>query len=155
MLRAKPHLTWCCMGNFNEILHTEEKGGGRIRPSAQMEAFRDALDFCGFVDLGHTGPEFTWQGRRHEYVIWERLDRGVANYDWVSKFPAATVRHLHCYSSDHHPISLVFNPNNESQRWFQKPFRFEEMWLNDSGCSDTVLRALQIQQEGTPMFKVA
>ncbi|KAK7837048.1 putative ribonuclease h protein [Quercus suber] len=65
-------------------------------------------------------------------------DRGVANYDWVSKFPAATVRHLHCHSSDHRPISLVFNPNNESQRWFRKPFCFEEIWLSDNGCSDMV-----------------
>ncbi|XP_075665232.1 uncharacterized protein LOC142634867 [Castanea sativa] len=110
------------MGDFNEILKIEEKSGGRIRPNGQVQAFRDVLDFCGFMDLGYTGPEFTWQGRRHGYVIWERLDRGVANYDWVAKFPAAIIRHLHCHSSDHRPISLVFNPNNESQRWFRRPF---------------------------------
>lgn len=32
---------------------------------------------------------------------------------------------------------------------------FEEMWLADSGCSDTVLKAWEIPQEGTPMFKVS
>ena len=66
-----------------------------------MQAFHEALDFCGFLDLGFTGLEFTWHGRRHEYMIWGRLDRGVANYDWMSKFPATIVRHLYCYSSDH------------------------------------------------------
>ena len=154
MLRAKPHLPWCCIGDFNEILKTKEKIGDRIRSNAQMQAFWGALDFCGFVDLGYTGPEFTWHSQRHGYLIWERLDRGVANYDWVSKFPAATIRHLHCHTFDHHPISLIFNPNNESQRWYRRPFRFEEMWLTDSGCSDTMLRAWQVQQEDTPMFKV-
>jgi len=79
-----------------------------------MQAFRDTLDFCGFMDLGFTGPKFTWHSRRHGHLIWERIDRGVANYDWLSKFPAATIRHLHCYSSDHRPINLTFNPNNEA-----------------------------------------
>lgn len=50
------HLPWCCMGDFNELLHTEEKKGGRIMPHNQMQAFRDALDYCGFVDFGFTGP---------------------------------------------------------------------------------------------------
>ncbi|KAK7848650.1 hypothetical protein CFP56_004662 [Quercus suber] len=89
---------------------------------------------CDFVDLGFTGPEFTWHSRRYGHLIWERLDRGVANYDWLAKFPAALVRHLHCFSSDHHPIKLVFDPSSESQRWFQRPFHFEEMWLADRGC---------------------
>ena len=154
MLKSKPHLPWCCMSDFNELLHMEEKRGGRLRPHAQMQAFRDTLDFCGFMDLGFTGPEFTSHSRRHGHLVWECLDRGVANYDWLSKFLATTVRHLHCYSSDHRPISLSLNPNNEAQRWSRRSFKFEEMCLADSGCSDTVLRAWQADQQGTPMFKV-
>ena len=111
-----------------------------------MQAFRETLDFCGFMDLGFIGLEFTWHSRRHGHLVWEHLDKGVANYDWLSKFPAATVRHLHYYSSDHRPISISLNPNNEAQRWSRRPFRFEEMWLANSGCSDTVLRAWQADQ---------
>ena len=48
MLQAKPHLPWCCMGDFNELLHTDEKRGGRIYPHNQMQAFRDVLDFFWF-----------------------------------------------------------------------------------------------------------
>ena len=66
------------------------------------------------MDLGFTSPEFTWQSRRHGHLVWERLDRGVANYDWLAKFPMAMIQHLHYYSSDHPPISLMLNPNGES-----------------------------------------
>ena len=59
MLHSKPHLPWVCMGDFNEILLSEEKRGGKERPHRQMQAFRDVLDTCGFLDLGFTGPEFT------------------------------------------------------------------------------------------------
>ena len=155
MLRSKPHLPWCCMGDFNEILRMQEKRGGRIKVHDQMQAFRDVLDECGFVDLGFIGPEFIWHSRRYGHLIWERLDRGVAIYDWIAKFPTALVRHLHCFSLDHRPIKLVFDPNSMSQRWFQRPFHFKEMWLANKGCSDTVLRAWKIQQDGTSMFKVS
>ena len=31
LLQTKPHLPWYCMGDFNKLLHTEEKRGGRLR----------------------------------------------------------------------------------------------------------------------------
>ena len=36
LLKSKPHLPWCCIGDFNELLQMEEKRGGRLRPHAQM-----------------------------------------------------------------------------------------------------------------------
>ena len=147
MLNSKPHLPWVCMGDFNEILLSEEKRGGRIQPHGQMQAFWDVLA-CGFVDLGFTGPEFSWQGNRHGQVIWERLDRGVANYDWMARFPAATIRHLHCVASDYRPILLVFDLNGEATRWKRKPFCFEEMWLAEKECGAIVKRAWEIQLIG-------
>ena len=75
MLNSRPNLPWLCMGDFNDILFIEEKRVGRVSSHGQMQAFRDVLDVCGFVDLGFTGPEFTWQGNRHRHMVWERLYR--------------------------------------------------------------------------------
>ena len=41
-----------CAGDFNEILKSHEKLGGRIRPFKQMQDFWDVIDEAGFADSG-------------------------------------------------------------------------------------------------------
>lgn len=53
-------LPWLCVGDFNEILKSHEKGGGRLRPFKQMQDFRAVVDECGLIDLGFLGNKFTW-----------------------------------------------------------------------------------------------
>ena len=65
MLNSKPKLPWCCFGDFNELLEVKEKNGGAQRSHNLMQSFRDVLDDCRFVDLGYSGPEFTWNGWQH------------------------------------------------------------------------------------------
>ena len=47
-LNAQFDFPWVCAGDFNEILKSHEKMGGRPLPVAQMQEFRDAIDECGF-----------------------------------------------------------------------------------------------------------
>jgi len=42
-----------------------------LRPSKQMEDFRDVLDECGFQDLGFNGNKFTWcNGHGEGPTVW-------------------------------------------------------------------------------------
>ena len=66
----------------------------------------------------------------------------------MDKYLAASVWHLHCFASDHRPILLLLDPNGESVRWKQKPFRFKEMWLADLGCGDIVKKAWEVRPRG-------
>ena len=117
MLGSKPKLPWCCFGDFNELLQVEDKKGGAPRAHNLMQAFRDVLDHCGFVDLGYSDLDYTWHGQRRGELIWERLDRGVANYEWLARFPVGRIRHLNSFTSNHPPILLSLNHNGEHQRW--------------------------------------
>ena len=81
-LKSKYSLPWLCTGDFNEITMAHEKLGGRLRPSKQMEDFRDVLDECGFQDLGFSGNKFTWCNDHGEgHTVWERLDRVVGTVE--------------------------------------------------------------------------
>ena len=103
-----------------------------------MSEFRDVLDECGFMDLGFVGDKFTWKGKRAGGLVLERLDRAIATNGWFALYLGTKVRHLNTHSSDHKAIVIKFDgivpcPN--------QPFKFEQMWLKDNGCSETVVSA--------------
>ena len=127
MLSSEPKLPWCCFGDFNELLEVQDKWGGIPRTHNLMQDFCDILNHCGFVDLGFLGLDFTWHGIHRGELIWERLDRGVANYEWLAKFLTGRIKHLNCFTSDHRSILLSLDENGEHQKWRRKPFRFEAM----------------------------
>ncbi|KAK7833845.1 hypothetical protein CFP56_025181 [Quercus suber] len=53
---------------------------------------------------------------------------------------------------DHRPILLSLDVGGEHKKWNRKPFRFEAMWVSDSGCCDVITRAWDCTPDGTPMF---
>ena len=134
-LKTRSHAPWLCAGDFNEVTKQSEKLGGRTRPHSQMQAFRDVLDECGFMDLGFVGSKFTWHKHYENFTVWERLDRAVANNEWFSLFPDTQVHHLDVTTSDHKP--LLINPDGMDCKQ-QRPFRFEQMWMSDPGCGATI-----------------
>ena len=150
-LKSRGSAPWICAGDFNEITKQSEKMGGRIRPHGQMQAFREVLNECGFIDLGFMGSEFTWHKHFANYIVWERLDRAVATSDWLSLFPDTKIYHLEADASDHRPILIVLDGMNCSQ---QRPFRFEQMWLTEQGCSDTVQAVWQRDNGENEILKV-
>ena len=86
---------WLMLGDFNEILSSEDKyGRNHINLNRALE-FKDCLDNCNFLDLGFSGPKFTWTNKRPiSSLILERLDGCFANPSWRMLYPEATVTQL-------------------------------------------------------------
>jgi hypothetical protein len=154
-LHNQHSLPWCCMGDFNEIIKSEEMQGRRPRPDRQMQAFRDAIDDCNLLDMGYSGFPFTWCNNRDPpHTTWVRLDRGLANMDWLQQNPLAIMEHIDVTNSDHKCLFMSWEPHTTSH--FQcKPFRFEEVWTSDEGCENTIKESWENRVVGTTMFKVA
>ena len=72
--------------------------------------------------------------------MWERLDRAVANNDWISLYPGTMVKHLECGFSDHKPIIIHLEGIPIRK---QKPWRFEQVWLKEDECRAVVESAWQ------------
>ena len=125
-------------GDFNEIVHPDEKVGWKDRDVAQMDAFREVLSKCDLIDLGFVGPRFTWCNDRfgeQRTLIW--LDRMVVNEAWSLMFPDAKVHHVSMSSLDHYLLALFLNKDHHQRRG-KKQFFFEAMWTQVEECKEIV-----------------
>ena len=59
----------------------------------------------------------------------------MATTDWIELFLATKVVHLECGMLDHKPIIIMPKGIQKKRR---RPWRFEQMWLEDPGCKDIV-----------------
>ena len=76
MLANLHDLPWALMGDFNEVLLEEEKSGGNLVCLKRVKAIKECRDACHVMDLGFSGPKFTWSNKRETGdLIQCRLDR--------------------------------------------------------------------------------
>lgn len=78
-------------------------------------------------------------------MIRELLDQAMANAAWVSRFPAITIIHKLLIGSDHCPVVVTLEPNDQRGR---RPFRFEKTWLEHQECGEIVKNSWGMIQSG-------
>ena len=73
-------LPWVMIGDFNEVLMSSEKFGGRPMNIRRAMKFQECLNLCGMMDMGFNGARYTWSNLRGvTELIQERLDRSFYN----------------------------------------------------------------------------
>lgn len=77
---------------------------------------------CNLLDLGFSGPPFTWKSGQ----LLERLDRVLCNPAWQNLFPETSITHLPLPTSDH--CGLWLRPIRSDRR--QGYFKFLGPWLD-------------------------
>ena len=81
-------MPWVCIGDYNEILSSDERQGRLPKAQALVQAFRSALLHCNLTDLWYVGNAFTWNNGRHgDAYVQQRLDRACATVEWRELFP--------------------------------------------------------------------
>ena len=83
----------------------------------------------------------------------QRLDRAIANKDWIEKFPASSVSHLFSHASNHIPILLRTMNDRQLKGRGAGGFKFEESWLLWDDCEEVVLEAWTKRRQGNPGLK--
>uniref|UniRef100_A0A7N2N4Z5 Endonuclease/exonuclease/phosphatase domain-containing protein n=1 Tax=Quercus lobata TaxID=97700 RepID=A0A7N2N4Z5_QUELO len=101
------NLPWLLLGDFNEVLCSDDKLGGRHVNLNRALDFKACLDSCDLLDLGFSGPKFTWSNLRQvSDLILECIDRCFTNPSWRVNFPEAAVTHLPRVFLYHCPVLL-------------------------------------------------
>ena len=136
-LSQKSPFSWCCIGDYNDLLFQKEKIGHLCHHVGLLLGFRKATEASGLQDLGMIGYPFTWEKSKGT-TDWveECLDHGMASQSWLSIFSNSIVYSIEASESDHLPIFLdrrQLPRRNRHQR-----FRFENMWLREPECGVVV-----------------
>lgn len=141
-LHSIDQLPWIVRGDFNKIVAHSEKERGVMRRQKLIDDFREVIDFCGFIDPGYKGDDFTWCDRHFStQPIWERLDRFLINIDMRHMVGDIEVSHLDFLASDHRPIIADWCMNNMGECSFRrkkKIIRFEESLTLSDECRDII-----------------
>ncbi|XP_050280328.1 uncharacterized protein LOC126721320 [Quercus robur] len=121
-------MPWVLAGDFNEPLMEEDKFEGKAVSVNRSHLFKECLDKCNMIDIGFSGPRFTWTNRREfQTLIQERIDRVFVNPSWCVLYSEARVVHFTRCHSDHCPILLEMQLRTILGEI--RPFRFQTSWL--------------------------
>lgn len=84
--------SWIIADDFNKPLTGDDKFGGRSVSISRSLMFKECLDKCNMVDMGFSGPRYTWTNRREIHsLIQERIDKFFMNPSWCLLYPDAKV----------------------------------------------------------------
>ena len=110
----------------------------RVEIKKQMFDFREILSHCDLHDLGFLGAPWTFDnGQDGDRNVKVRLDRAVANPEWMNIFPNNQVNHIVSTASDHCPIEVccvqqpVHHPVSQHRR-------YEAFWEKDNKLTKEV-----------------
>ena len=99
---------WLVAGDFNETIDLEERNHGGPEMIRRCQRFKLWIENSGLIDLGFSGPRFTWtRGVSTQTRKEARLDRALCNMEWRERFQEGSVRHLLRAGSDHSPLLIA------------------------------------------------
>ena len=79
-----------------------------MRSADSFIPFRNMIKNTGLLEFPARRNKMSWQGRRGRgkgaVMIRCRLDRALANEDWLTFFPCSYTEYLGMVGSDHDPI---------------------------------------------------
>ncbi|PON45815.1 Endonuclease/exonuclease/phosphatase [Parasponia andersonii] len=146
---------WLCMGDFNEILSTEDKLGRTFRNEAAMEAFHHSLDNCGLQPIDYNGPKLTWDSKHYNSThVQERLDWAMINTEWQDLFQSSSLSHLGSYESDHRALLSNLELAKSPLEHIRSRFHFESLWAEEEDCTTIITEAWTSQSHEDTLSNV-
>lgn len=133
------HLPWAAIGDLNDTTSAEEtRSTAADNGHNQRRKFRESINNCNLVDMGSSGPRFTWtNGRQGAANVLKRLDRGLCNEEWRTLFPEGMIQTLPRTYSDHSPLIIHLHGIHPTVPNY-KPFRLEAAWISDPSFEEIV-----------------
>ncbi|XP_074299145.1 uncharacterized protein LOC141630181 [Silene latifolia] len=136
---------WLIMGDFNNVLYAGERIGSDVT-LAETRDFQNCVDTCGLYDLVTQGAYFTWNNKHKEnHRVFSRIDRVLANNQWLTNGPSGIASFLPEGLFDHSPCIIKLWEDTVRSNYC---FKYFNMWGQDDRFKETVLTIWQQQIKG-------
>ncbi|XP_074300380.1 uncharacterized protein LOC141631638 [Silene latifolia] len=152
LLNIKPLVDkWLLLGDSNVIRDITEKIGGTLPDLADIMDFNSYLYQCEVEDINISGCNFTWNNKQNpESRVWTKLDRAMANVQWLTHFPATSANFHEPGVSDHSPVVVIIFED----RCRKSRFSFLNCWLDHSDYDNLVYEAWNVLVYGSSTYKL-
>ena len=127
--KANTALPWLTVGDFNHLLHTDDRIGGTC-DTPGYERLSRLFPTVGIQDIAWKSCRYTWTNKQDcGQRIFLRNDGIMANGQWLAELPKSKVIFHPDDTSYHYPRVLRFFEMQEQGR---KTFRFFfDMWTTN------------------------
>lgn len=116
---------WIVFGDFNAILEAEDRIGERAQSVPSVELLK-VVQVCRLEDVRYTGNRYTWTNRQlGTRRIWSKIDRVLANEEWLDIFEDAEVNFQFEAGLDHTMTIVSLSREQQVRRGL---FRYFKMW---------------------------
>ncbi|XP_060170305.1 uncharacterized protein LOC132601217 [Lycium barbarum] len=117
---------WLIWGDFNALLTVKDRCNGAPVTSMEIKDFFECVHNLLLTEVAWKGEYFTWSNKQQDTSrVYSRLDRVMANDEWMLQFGHLVVEYRLPFISDHSPLGLTINvPDNR----VKTPFKFFNVW---------------------------
>ncbi|XP_019266923.1 PREDICTED: uncharacterized protein LOC109244316 [Nicotiana attenuata] len=142
---------WIIMGDFNAVLHTDDRVGGNPVSLAEVIEFQKCIDQCDLMEMPTSGSRYTWSDRHGNDRIFSKIDWAFINTAWLNLIPTYRATYLEEGISDHCPMKLSMG---DSSRRTKDTFKFCNVWASHPNFIDIVKGVWMNEIDGCRMFQV-
>ncbi|XVF48893.1 hypothetical protein PTKIN_Ptkin03bG0225100 [Pterospermum kingtungense] len=136
-LNERSSLSWCLIGDFNDLLNAEDKRERVEHSNWLFWGIREVILEYDLNEIPIQGYLYTWEwGKGTDNTVEEKLDRSLVNSCWLELFPYSRLLNLIIPISNHSPILLYIEVLHVVKA--PRGFRFENRWLYEQDLLDTV-----------------
>ncbi|KAJ9562241.1 hypothetical protein OSB04_007401 [Centaurea solstitialis] len=143
---------WVVLGDFNAMLFPHDALGGMSKRNVDMVDFFECIEDVEVFDVRYSGIQHTWcQKPKEDLGLRRKLDRILANVEFISRFEDANARFLPRGISDHSPGLLAFKGGTRRKHI---GFKFDNFLVEHPTFMSIVKSVWDTQINGTFMYRV-
>ncbi|XP_075096574.1 uncharacterized protein LOC142174641 [Nicotiana tabacum] len=146
--------SWLLSGDFNNVLHTDDRIGALVTQS-EIKGFQDAIITLQLTQLKSLGWFYTWCNKQQlETRVYNKIDWALGNVEWMQKYSHIEADFLNLEVSDHSPILLQCKVVDQKSNPHPKPFKLYSSMMDHADFAGIVEKVWNQEVNGGNMHRV-